>query len=239
MKELAIIGTGRWGKRYIETISKMDSCSLKYTVTRDYKSVDNVDGVIIATPPETHYEILKHFKCPVLCEKPLVNTIEGLRIEGRIMTGFTFLYNRNLLAWKSKDVNLVRTVFGNTEPYSKSSSLWEMGIHGIAISIFLLGYPKKIDVTEEFQNFKVLMEHENGSSIIEYGYNFSDKTRKVFVNEEEVDISSQQPRELELQIADFLDFIDGKEVIPNLQFSKSVSEIALIIENLCKKRKVQ
>ena len=230
MKELALIGKGRWGERYIQTIKDVEGCNLKYIVSRDYSTVENVDGVIIATPPETHEEIMKHFSCPILCEKPLVTTLSGLRIDGEIMTGFTHLYNKKLQAWKSRSVNSIQVTLGNTEPYSKSSAIWEMGIHGIAISLFLLGYPKEVKALKIEDNFQVILVYDNAQAVIEYGYCYSEKVRKILINDEDVSLSVQTPRELELQIRDFLDFIDGKEVVPNLEFSKNVTEIALIIE---------
>lgn len=232
MKELALIGKGRWGEKYIETIKNIENCRLKYVVSRDYDTIGEVDGVIIATPPETHEEILKHFSCPILCEKPLVTTLDGMKaVEGKIMTGFTHLYNNEIAAWKSKQVKNIKVSLGNTVAYSKSSSLWEMGVHGIAISLFLLGYPNDVKAIETDGNFQITMIYDDAEAIIEYGYCYKTKVREILINNETVAPSSQSPRELELQVRNFLDFIDGGEVIPDLGFSKNVTEIALIIEN--------
>jgi len=61
---LALIGKGKWGQNYINTISGMSECilppenikTLNYPELFSYKGVD---GVIIASPTVTHYPIAK------------------------------------------------------------------------------------------------------------------------------------------------------------------------------------
>lgn len=80
---LALIGKGNWGKNYITTINAMDSCDLpaNYIKTRDYPDLFNqtdIDGIIIATPISTHYEIAKAFlekDFNLLIEKPITKTL--------------------------------------------------------------------------------------------------------------------------------------------------------------------
>ena len=78
LKNVGLIGYGKWGKilhQKLETI-----CNVKFICTRKdnyLEKLDNVDWVIVATPDNTHYEIVSN--CiqkgkNVFCEKPLTPT---------------------------------------------------------------------------------------------------------------------------------------------------------------------
>ena len=73
---IGLIGAGNWGKNYIKTLKKNKKVSLKKiacknlkekrNLVKDYEVTDNwhditlsteIDGIIIATPPKTHFEI--------------------------------------------------------------------------------------------------------------------------------------------------------------------------------------
>lgn len=67
-------------------LARVEKLADKYGVeffTNDYTElVGEVDGVIIATPPDTHFEIASYFlklRIPVLCEKPISNKYDEAR----------------------------------------------------------------------------------------------------------------------------------------------------------------
>ena len=91
-----MVGCGRWGKAYLNTIKKIDSISVDSIVIRKsipeidksynfYYDLDKllvekeIDGVVIVSPPETHLEFaeicIKH-RTPVLIEKPFTKSYE-------------------------------------------------------------------------------------------------------------------------------------------------------------------
>jgi len=80
MVKVGLIGFGKWGKILRPKLEKL--CDLRFICRSkdDYKTkLKNVDWVIIATPDETHYEIVK--ECiisskDIFCEKPLTPTYE-------------------------------------------------------------------------------------------------------------------------------------------------------------------
>jgi len=78
LKKVGLIGYGKWGKTLHKKISKF--CDVKFICTSkdDYIwRLENVDWVIVATPDNTHYEIVKKclwFGKNVFCEKPLTPT---------------------------------------------------------------------------------------------------------------------------------------------------------------------
>ena len=94
--KLCMVGCGRWGKAYLNTIKKIDSISVDSIVIRKsipeidksynfYYDLDKllvekeIDGVVIVSPPETHLEFaeicIKH-RTPVLIEKPFTKSYE-------------------------------------------------------------------------------------------------------------------------------------------------------------------
>lgn len=104
---LALIGVGRWGKRYLQTLQQLSGeVRLTYLVTsqaenaqlvnhpvellshwRELRNAKGIDGVIIATPPATHVPILDlclELGLPAMVEKPLcLDVTEALGIQRR------------------------------------------------------------------------------------------------------------------------------------------------------------
>jgi len=78
LKKVGLIGYGKWGKILHEKLNKF--CDVKFVCTSkdDYIwELENVDWVVVATPDDTHYEIVKNclwFGKNVFCEKPLTPT---------------------------------------------------------------------------------------------------------------------------------------------------------------------
>jgi len=78
--KVGLIGYGTWGKILYTKLEKF--CDVKFTCRSkdDYISkLDDVDWVVVSTPNETHYEIVKKclwFGKNVFCEKPLTLTRE-------------------------------------------------------------------------------------------------------------------------------------------------------------------
>lgn len=76
-KHIGIVGNGRWGKILHEKLKKIST--ICFVQTRHYKCVNtnDIDWVFIATPNETHYDIVSEFidkGVNVFCEKPLALT---------------------------------------------------------------------------------------------------------------------------------------------------------------------
>ena len=98
--QLGLIGIGRWGQNYLRTIRNSSDIQLRrvagrshqYSLladdpgikfTSDWREVcddDSLDGVIVATPPSTHYDIVRralNTGLPILVEKPLTCSLKG------------------------------------------------------------------------------------------------------------------------------------------------------------------
>lgn len=195
MANVGLIGCGYWGKNYVKTIKEINGMDLKWIYnknkdvskenipkgakfTKNYKEIlfdKEVDAVIIATPPKTHYEIAKHalkFGKDVLIEKPITcNSKKALELvlladqKSRIlMTGHIFLYNSSIQILKE---SIDKNEFGNIFSfYSRRtglgpvredvSAMWNLAPHDISIMNFLIDdVPKTISA--------------NGSSFLKKG----------------------------------------------------------------------
>lgn len=98
MINLALIGLGRWGKRYISAIETIPEVQIKYICAnstkslalfpdkyikldnyKDFKKYKDIDGVLVVTPAVSHLPIVKELlinKFNLLVEKPLVSSYE-------------------------------------------------------------------------------------------------------------------------------------------------------------------
>lgn len=104
---LGLIGAGRWGRCYIETIKSIGGVNLEVVASRnpetgalvpgkrvvsDWRELLNVDldGVIIASPPASHGKIVRAFATegiPVMVEKPLcLNLAEAYDLKALVET---------------------------------------------------------------------------------------------------------------------------------------------------------
>ncbi len=179
--KLGLIGVGRWGRNIVKTTSKIPGLKLicvssnnlntqKFTPKdckifpnwRDLINFPELDGVIVCTPPKTHFRISESFikkGYPVLIEKPLtLDYDEAKKIyhlsksnNNLVMTDFTQLFNLKFIALKESlklvgDIKFLITKTGNYGPYRKDTPvLWDWGAHDLSVLISLMGhYPKKI-----------------------------------------------------------------------------------------------
>jgi hypothetical protein len=148
MFRFCLVGFGRWGKVYFETIKRLNFCTLDCIVLKGFNprheqasdtptfhriedviGKRDVDGFIIATPPETHLHLaqicLSH-KYPVLVEKPFTTNfgqasqlIEiAKESQTMCMVGYQHLFAKSYLHLKK----LVNFSACDSEIYSESLS---------------------------------------------------------------------------------------------------------------------
>jgi len=112
MYEVALIGTGYWGKRLSRYIEENPNLSLKYTcnsksdLNEVWKDRD-VQVVVVATPIDTHYDVVKQALLAgkhILSEKPLAMRVEEVlqlkalseKNELLLLTEFTYTFSESL-----------------------------------------------------------------------------------------------------------------------------------------------
>jgi predicted dehydrogenase len=177
---VGVVGLGYWGPNYLRVIDELplghsswvcdvDPAALEFATgrhpsprtTRDYRELladPAVQAVVVATPPETHAEIVgaaldsgKH----VLCEKPLATTSEdcirlehAARASGRVlMVGHTYIFNPavRLLRRYVADgaigrVRYVHSVRTGPGPVREGvNALWDLAPHDFAMVLYVVG----------------------------------------------------------------------------------------------------
>lgn len=174
MIRLALIGLGAWGKNYLTTAKQISGMQIthlcaqtpmtlqafpdtyrKTTRYQDFlKEEGTIDGVIIATPPATHFEIARDFiqrRIPVLIEKPVVVSCpQGRRLaelvrtsESIVMAGHIFTYHGAFQKLLELSKGIGRIKFVMTEgcdfgPFRRDiSALWDWLPHDVSLCLKL------------------------------------------------------------------------------------------------------
>ena len=267
--QIGIIGLGRWGTNILKDVLKIKDITLVSVATRntqifekipkkckifnDWKElIDNsdLDGVIISTPAETHYEIAsKAIKRGIntLVEKPLtinINESEILRNISNekkilLMTEFTQIYNPKFQKMKQSlylagNLKNIYTEAGNFGPIRKKTPvLFDWGSHELSILISLLGtLPNQISAHKinekqnkngEESNWEIFCEFNNNLRTKSIFGNYKEKIREIFVYGEKGTLYLNDIGK------DSLQFTNSKEF--NTHFNKNIQLINIENKN--------
>jgi predicted dehydrogenase len=220
---LGLIGAGRWGKNFIGTIRALECAELSVLCSRNPASsglVDSnckiihdwhdllagglCDGVIIATPPHTHAEILQAMiraRMPSMVEKPLTLDLrEALDLQQLlrqtptpVLVDHIYLFHPaygelKRLSAELGPIRSIQSEGGNRGPFRPNySALWDYGPHDIAMCLDLLQRPPlrvacKARETSEGGNYEVDLSFSNDvRASIKVGNLFAAKARKFSV----------------------------------------------------------
>lgn len=171
MTNLALVGIGNWGKNYISTINSLKNVKIKYLCSQSLKTLNlykgdfvkttnytdffkykDIDGIIIATPNHTHYEISQDFLkrgFNLLIEKPMVEnysqalTLRALQknSSSKILVGHNYLFDPAYRETKRlvKSIGRIRYISyegTNNGPYRNgTSALWDIGSHAVSLCL--------------------------------------------------------------------------------------------------------
>jgi len=231
--KIGLVGIGGWGSNHKRVLEKMladgkiDSfltCDNDPGKGADYIRLkpflkQGLDGVIVATPPDSHYKIAKlcmEKGIPVLIEKPVTlekgQTVELLSM-GKIMAGFTFLYHDSM--GKLIEHVLVRPperiecIFSGFKQRDNLTDWENVGPHLLSIIAYLeKSTGKKYDTV-----FRLDRDGGKARAVILY-YELSTPDMVFGFNK------PSDPEPLELEINDFLVYIGldgppraGKDII--------------------------
>jgi predicted dehydrogenase len=214
---LGLLGFGRWGKTYYKTLMQMPAVDLiaiagrphqlgdmdphsRVTVREDWRAVcedPSIDGIIVATPPETHYEIVKFClerNLPALVEKPftlcsaLTEELRKLSRHRKVlcMVNYIHLYSAGYkdlkehvaAAGKVNEIYSEAFAYGPFRP--NVPVLWDWGCHDVAMCIDILGRsPQKIK-----KNVVLTSQFQPNAELIALEFKFSEDTiaRCIFGN---------------------------------------------------------
>lgn len=180
---LGLVGAGRWGRIYLKTLAALPGVAVAglasgnpdaatwvppgcrvFSHWREMIAAGELDGVIIATPPSSHAEIVYAAMAaglPALVEKPLTMDAaeadsllaEAGRCQPLVRVDHIHLYSpafRQLLRLTahSGPILAVRAQAGNFGPYrAKTPVLWDWGSHDVAMMLALAGSPQASSAT--------------------------------------------------------------------------------------------
>jgi len=179
-----LIGVGRWGKVYLKTLQELsDRCRVTHLGTShpehaallpypvqtaaDWRQVvaSACDAVIIATPPQTHADILEaclDARKPCIVEKPLcldLPTAERLhrRVQDSdvpVLVNHTHLFSAAYLSLKraleqaNEPIRLIVSEGGALGPFrTHTPALWDWAPHDVSLCVDIAGQaPQQISV---------------------------------------------------------------------------------------------
>lgn len=175
---VGVVGCGYWGSKHVRVFSDLEAVSqvviidgrpdIRASVGADYPdalqrasvkdALDDIDAVVIATPPESHFDIAaeamtagKH----VLVEKPMATSTADARRMVRLAeehgvtlaAGHTFVYNGAVQklaelvnSGKLGELHHLDAARLNLGLYRQDVNvLWDLAAHDISISTLIMG----------------------------------------------------------------------------------------------------
>ncbi|MBT3305749.1 MAG: Gfo/Idh/MocA family oxidoreductase [Alphaproteobacteria bacterium] len=216
---LGLIGAGPWGRNYIHTIAGLDGVQLARlassnpdstgliepgcTISRNWSELVNagdLDGIIIASPPDTHAEITLtaiNNNLPTLVEKPMTLSVTEAETvlataqaeDAIVMVDHIHLYSA---AWEAvkrqaQDLGAIRAisgVAGNWGPFRQDTSmLWDWGSHDVAMCIDLMGrMPEQVtaacvDARDGGETLALTLDFGDTKAHLSVGNLYSEKNR--------------------------------------------------------------
>jgi predicted dehydrogenase len=171
---LGLIGAGRWGTNFIRTIRGLDGVRLSALCSRnpdsrglvdsncqilsdwrDLMGTNLCDGVIIASPPDTHAEILGAMiraRMPSLVEKPLTLDLQQAldlqqllrQTPTPVLVDHIYLFHPAYIEMKrlSSQLGPIRSIQsegGNHGPFRPTyTALWDYGPHDLSMCLDLM-----------------------------------------------------------------------------------------------------
>ncbi len=183
---IALISLGYWGKICVKTLSTLSNIKLKYIVTSQSQPKDilptiellpswkhlldkqDIDGVIIASPSATHYEIAKAFiqkNIPVFIEKPMTLCVKQAEelyqlekkfscpvvVDHILLFSPAFRVISDYIKTSNLNIHEISFTAGKYKPYPHDvSMLWEWAPHDLAMCFNLINGPLEIkDITQQ------------------------------------------------------------------------------------------
>ena len=273
---LGLIGVGAWGINYVKTIENIPGMEIDLIACKNLKKKSNlqdlyrvvdcwkevikcprVDGIIIASPPSTHFEIAAEAiknKKKLIIEKPITlssheaKILLDLSVENKInvKVNHIYLYHPMYIFLKKyihqkKDLNSIRTLSGNFGPFREDvSPLWDWGPHDLAMCLDLIGeMPLKVEAkfnkleTSSIQTksniFTKLFFSNNKYAELEFGNLMKSKKRFMKLNfaNSSYIFDPIRYKYIQKESNSQLEEIEEKQISEDISFGESPLEVLL------------
>lgn len=265
-----IIGIGKFGKNYIKTLKKIDKAKIVGLCSRQKSSFDNLeeelkiapwfnnykdiientdcDSVIIATHPDSHFEIAKFAlenNKNVICEKPCMFSEEEFRIIENLSK------NKNLIFYTDY-INLFQPVIseikyfiknnfnwhwidiiniGNGPIREKYTALWDYGSHILSVILHLFNAEDIGINSVNFDangNYYVLFSYKDKRIYTIFGNKASERINKINLISAENSIRWEDDRKnepLKIMLEKFIDYKLNSNYNLSIKISKILKTI--------------
>lgn len=251
--DLVLVGAGKWGRRYIETLKGFSDVNLKIANRDNWRQLIDTkpQGVIVCTPPHSHVEIAIHSlsqNIPTMIEKPLSLSSHVAGILKQFKTPilvnhihlFSDVYQFIKKTVDDKWIKQINSINYNNGPQRDYSSLWDYGCHDLAMILDLLGkLPRSVSIvphtTENGELYNINLDFPGGHathSIVGNGGNERQQTFTVEFDGVQMtyDISKKSlsnTAPLTNALCVFLDAIDGN-LDPRLGINLSLGVLEIL-----------
>jgi UDP-2-acetamido-3-amino-2,3-dideoxy-glucuronate N-acetyltransferase len=197
---IAVIGNGHWGKNLVRNFDDLGVLSMVCDVAQGGPTVEHVlrsdvEGVVIATPAETHYDIAKRALLSgkhVYIEKPMVLSVEHaeelLRIKGDrvLMVGHLLRYHNAFVKMQElvKEPYFIHSMRLGKYMKRKEGQMWSLAPHDVSMILALMGeMPSSVDGDDD--GFYINMGFQDGKvAFVDVDWNHPTKTQKIYVEAE-------------------------------------------------------
>lgn len=263
--KLAIVGHGYWGSIYINTINPLSWVNIpkEFILGRNYKDIltpdknKNVQGVILATPPDSHFEVAKYLidngYLNLLIEKPLTDNIKTAELlleteksipESILMVSHVHLYDpayRTMKDFAQKNLGKIKQINYislKSKPVENSTVLKHLSPHPLSIFLDISGTrPTQVEACETgYDNIELKIKFENG--ILGYtkmGTTYPERKREIEIIGENGKLYLSEflnPRELI-----YTNLRDEKEILGFPQESPLEMQVLEFVNCINEKRK--
>lgn len=234
MNNVSIIGIGKWGSNYIKNLSELKNINIRYLSSLNKKTFDNldkslklaqwvnnykdaitdeIDTVIIATNPDSHFEIAKYALDNgknVICEKPcMFNNSEYEEIYELInknnnifYTNYINLFNSTLdevKKYTNKNFNHFTITNAGHGPFRANyTALWDYGCHVMSV-LFYIFDPELLSLNsfylDDNKNYVMQLSYNNSRIYANFGNNYKERINNFMFSTDEKEIFWQDPRD--------------------------------------------
>jgi len=246
---VALIGAGYWGDKYIKTLLEMPNVNLKWICKKNIKgfslkeikfttNVDDVlndpevDCVIIATPANTHFKLAKksiEAEKHILVEKPFTTNAKEAQLLIKLnkknlilMPGHLYLHHPAIEKIKEIiDFDVTVAYTKRMNQYKYNNALREIAIHDIYILEYFFG--KKIKVKNIIGNSKHNISNikfNDTETYIEASTDYPGKIREIILKGENKRIIFNEMAQHKIIVTNFKPFLTYVE-----NFDKSISPL--------------
>lgn len=176
---VAIIGKGKWGNILKKKLQKISNVKIFIGKKYSILNYENIDWVFIATPDNTHYQVIKFFlnkNINIFCEKPLVrNSIIAENIFKKTKNKKKNVYVSDLLTFVKKKIELKKKneIFRSKRAkYNIKEALYRLAYHDFYFLYEYLNKHKNI-IEKKFQNKKLIINISNKFKKFRFTYDFN------------------------------------------------------------------